>query len=84
MKIKDKLRMVVSILTDITWAKVKQFFYSLYRWARSGFKISNLAEERQEICNECPHFNEDKCTLCGCYTPVKTRWFTEECPIEKW
>ena len=82
MKIKDSK--IYNYLSVLTLAKVKQFLYSLYRWARSGFKISKLADERQAICNECPHFRDNTCKLCGCHTPVKTKWFTEECPIEKW
>jgi hypothetical protein len=84
MNIKQSIKNIWAIISNLTWSKVKQFFRSLYKWARSGFKVSAVATQRQEICNECPHFKADRCTLCGCYTPAKTKWFTEECPIEKW
>jgi|TARA_R100001530_G_scaffold111955_2_gene79041 hypothetical protein len=84
MNIKEKLKYIYYTLRYLKLSQVRQFFYSLYRWVRSGFKVSKVAEERLDICKECPHYKEDRCSLCGCHTPTKTRWFTEECPIEKW
>ena len=79
-----KIKIILNIIRNLTFSQIKQFFYSLYRWALSGFKVSKVAEERLSICRECPHYKEERCTLCGCYTPAKAKWFTEECPIEKW
>ena len=81
---KNKLIKIYYFLRYLRLSQVKQFFYSLYHWARSGFKVSELAKARLDICSQCPHFDNDQCKLCGCYTPLKTKWFTEECPIEKW
>ena len=84
MEIRQKLLNLKEVISNLTWAQTKQFFYSLFRWAKSGFKVSALSQERLSICKECPHYKKERCMLCGCYTPAKTRWFTEQCPIEKW
>ena len=81
---KQKLINIYYILKSLRVSQINQFFFSVYQWARSGFRVSKLAESRLEICKACPHYEADQCKLCGCYTPLKTKWFTEECPIEKW
>ena len=54
-----------------------------------------VAEERWEICKQCPHLLYDetnpdtnkvdgRCTECGCFMNVKTHYATAECPIGKW
>jgi hypothetical protein len=43
------------------------------------------AEERYEICKECPHFLVTKqCSKCGCFMPAKTTMKYATCPINKW
>ena len=46
---------------------------------------SEQADNRLKICKSCPHFNKlSKCSLCGCYMPVKTRIAAATCPAKKW
>jgi len=44
------------------------------------------AEERYEICKECPHFLaiSKQCAKCGCFMHLKTKLVHAECPINKW
>ena len=41
---------------------------------------------RMSICNSCVYFKqqENRCTQCGCYMEVKTRFKKTFCPIHKW
>lgn len=42
-------------------------------------------DERLSICNSCPEYTEEKrCSKCGCFMEVKTRFRTTSCPIGKW
>ena len=54
-----------------------------------------VAEERWEICKQCPHLLYDetnpdtnkvdgRCTECGCFMNVKTHYATAECPKGYW
>ena len=54
-----------------------------------------VAEERWEICKQCPHLLYDetnpdtnkkdgRCTECGCFMNVKVHYAVAECPIGKW
>lgn len=57
-----------------------------------------LKEARLKLCYECPYFaqnmpgfepglskvNSLKCTLCGCYMPVKAGLEKAVCPKRKW
>lgn len=58
-------------------------------------KIEEIAKERMDICNVCPHMSENKrkdpnfksirpdkfyCTLCGCNLHMKTRSLSSFCP----
>jgi len=41
---------------------------------------------RLAICHDCPQFlpNQNRCTLCGCYTALKARLRSQHCPLQKW
>jgi len=41
---------------------------------------------RMEICEQCEFFKADeaRCTQCGCYMKVKTKFRTASCPKGKW
>lgn len=53
-----------------------------------------VSKQRMELCQVCPHFGRnkgntdrigsEKCTLCGCYMPVKTKLVKASCPANKW
>jgi hypothetical protein len=60
----------------------------LIRKIQKVFNIAPLAvaKERRDICNECfaKHETVNKCTICGCYLPAKTRLASSSCPIDNW
>ena len=62
-----------------------------YSWMTSAEK----ANERLEICRQCPFFKYDmenpetgiadgRCLKCGCFMNTKAHWAHAECPIGKW
>ena len=73
-----------------TWSSMKAKSKG-YQWMVTAEK----ADERLEICRECPFFKYDKvnpetqvadgrCLKCGCFMNVKAHWASAECPIGKW
>lgn len=57
--------------------------------ARKGEQIiaeKPLWQQRQEICDTCPHFKIPGgiCKKCGCFMKVKTKIQTAKCPLDKW
>lgn len=52
-------------------------------------------KRRMTICASCPHLRKnmlknpskidgERCNLCGCYMPVKTKLLKATCPAKKW
>ena len=77
-------------LVKDTWTGMKAKSKG-YNWMVSAEK----ANERLEICRECPYFKYDKknpdtgiadgrCAHCGCFMNTKAHWAHAECPISKW
>ena len=64
--------------------KLYSFFSTMKAWIKTGFKKSEYAEARLEICKKCDHFNNNLCSLCGCYMQGKTKMAAASCPISKW
>jgi hypothetical protein len=52
----------------------------------SGFATVDDAEYEKRIafCDDCEHFKESRCYLCGCYMKVKAKLEAQRCPAEKW
>lgn len=55
--------------------------------------ITEMSEQRMEICNACPHIStkhntplrpDVHCIKCGCTLAAKTKVFSTHCPINKW
>jgi hypothetical protein len=65
--------------------KIITLLKALAKWAAAGFKITKFAEERLNICYNCPEMRKEYiCDVCGCNLKYKTRMLTEECPLKKW
>lgn len=50
-------------------------------------KVENeIAEERLNICKECPEFIKltSQCKECGCIMNLKTKLPNASCPLNKW
>lgn len=62
------------------------FGTSLVRHALNGFKVveKNELDRRMSLCMACEHWQDNRCTKCGCFTAAKTAWERETCPIGRW
>ena len=78
---KDKLRF-------FRWKYLKSFLKFLYENIKSGFKQVSYDEynNRLSICRACIFFDPEqtRCTDCGCYVKVKSKFKTENCPQGYW
>lgn len=44
-----------------------------------------LRSQREPICKSCEKLGHmNICKECYCYTPLKTLWAKESCPLGKW
>jgi len=88
-KLPPTSQMVRNIAVD-HWKSLKAFMRG-----KHVIVPQEVAEERWEICKQCPHLLYDetnpdtnkvdgRCTECGCFMNVKTHYATAECPIDKW
>jgi len=64
--------------------KVLRFFKAVYCWVTGGCVLTVSAEDRMSICEECEHYLNGVCSVCGCVLKIKTKMDTEKCPINKW
>jgi hypothetical protein len=46
----------------------------------------NVAENRMNICNECPELikSTKQCKQCGCFMSMKVRLEAAKCPLGRW
>lgn len=54
-----------------------------------SLEVGNLVEpsvrdQRLEICQTCPFFQNGLCTKCGCYTRFRASLKNKSCPVGKW
>ena len=42
------------------------------------------ANKRAEVCGECEHNIDNKCSLCGCFLTLKVRSTKTDCPDNRW
>lgn len=59
------------------FTEIKHIFIGWYRYI-FGIQIPE-SERRMQICNKCPHNDDNWCDICGCYLPSKTRVEDEIC-----
>ena len=78
-------------MTDQNECCRKGFFASAADTAKRMAKDASLApvevrKERMAICGTCEYFNNNKCDLCGCVMPLKTKFANMTCPHDppKW
>lgn len=53
-----------------------------------------LSRKRLSVCESCPEYgknrnqtgmvNSQRCSLCGCFMPVKVKLVRATCPANKW
>ena len=88
-KLPPTSQMVRNIAVD-HWKSLKAFLKG-----KHVIVPQKVAEERWEICKQCPHLLYDetnpdtnkvdgRCTECGCFMNVKTHYATAECPKGYW
>lgn len=69
------------------WQQAKNLGKAVVKHAANLFQIApdSVIEMRKSICDSCDKLNaERRCSECGCYVDVKTKWASEECPLKKW
>lgn len=44
----------------------------------------SVVEFRVLECERCEDNIKGTCDVCGCNIKLKTKWYTEECPLNKW
>jgi len=57
-----------------------------YRSLIEKVRIADSDESirRINICKQCEHFKDPRCTKCGCFMFVKTKLQSARCPIGLW
>ena len=67
--------------------RIKLLSITMYRWARSGFKLEEKQVQiaRFEICRSCPELNQEtfQCNMCGCFMKNKVKIAEASCPLKK-
>ncbi len=47
--------------------------------------VKYSAQKRYAICDKCKHKTKtNRCNLCGCFLPAKTKSMDSSCPIGLW
>jgi hypothetical protein len=46
--------------------------------------VSELSEQRMEICRQCEFLKAQFCMKCGCLMAAKTKLNRASCPVGKW
>jgi hypothetical protein len=62
---------------------VKDILESWFKMLNPTKEQKQTANQRFEICEQCEHNIELKCSKCGC--PLKAKIFSQKgCPLNKW
>lgn len=76
---------VVSVPAPTLAEKARSLAGAMFDYAMEpGFIPSAGARARLLICDDCDKREENSCTVCGCYLPVKARGKAWHCPLGKW
>ena len=72
-------------------AKIKAMEISngLKNQIRDSLDITSNSEkkifnDRKDSCNECPHNDFGRCSLCGCILKIKQKSLLSDCPDKRW
>ncbi len=62
------------------------FAGALARHVAAGLPQASEEEKgrRMALCLACEHWQDGRCTRCGCFVAAKTAWAREKCPVGKW
>ena len=76
---------IANVYKNSIGIKIEGFVKTMWLWARGGFKMNrSLGDKRFSMCQACPHFEDPRCTLCGCFMQAKTKIPQASCPVGKW
>lgn len=66
--------------------KIVSFGVAVVEHVAAGMLLATEKQkaERLAICNQCEHFKDGGCKLCGCSMDIKAEWADRSCPIGKW
>ena len=76
---------VISLYGAWVPPKISSFFKTVIPWIKKGFKKSEFAEYRFDICKKCDYLKDNQtCKICGCYMKGKVNIPQASCPLKKW
>jgi len=83
-KTKKKMPPVLDLLLNF-FRSVSSFFIK-FIVKRELFASRRELKKRLIICKSCSEFDveSERCSVCGCYVGIKTKFKYAECPREKW
>ncbi len=68
--------------------QAKSFGKAVIDQARAGNpkRSHEQTTKSMRICKQCPSYvaEDERCRKCGCRMPVKIKWATTRCPLNKW
>lgn len=64
------------------WAMIVSAYGRL--WGYQILADEDVAEDRLDICEECPFRRGEQCGICSCWLEAKVRLNLEQCPKKKW
>jgi hypothetical protein len=56
-------------------------------YAKSTGKVKapeDTIKRRLDVCRSCPHLQNIRCTVCGCFISLKAGLEATSCPLKKW
>ncbi len=73
--------------TDITYGEMfKGLAKNIKAIVESGFEVcsNSIHEARYKKCKQCEYFVCGRCTRCGCFMKLKTKFKSMNCPMGYW
>ena len=56
-------------------------------YAKTNGKIKaneSVIQRRINVCKTCPHLDNVRCNVCGCFVSIKAGLEATSCPLKKW
>ena len=72
---------------ELTYGKMfADLAVNLKAIASSGVKLVDKDQhtERYSICKSCEHLSKGRCSKCGCFMKLKSKFEAMSCPINLW
>lgn len=56
-------------------------------YAKTNGKVKaddDIISRRISVCKTCPHLDNIRCNVCGCFVSIKAGLQATSCPLKKW